>query len=266
MTATSTKKPRAPRKPKAPKLTPEQKEQRRWQKAADRELARAMKKYPLLVSAGLVTLPTPEEKRAKHEAFLAQRELDMAKRERVEVAAVAEARAAFVAIASPEQLAAQPLGCQPFHVPGSAGTPNAVRRPGTSQRRNARQPGATTGRAEVRPMSSAARYCGGRCGSPIGCCRASRWASYLSRNAWPLAIADVACSSRRRPRLPPARDRHHGHLLSVFIRALAKINLHRSPRLVEHPSMALVAPPPWPLRAPSPWRCARLRRPQPAPP
>lgn len=66
------KAPSAPRKPKAPPLTVEQKEQRRWQKAADRELLRAMKKYPLLVSAGLITLPTPEEKRAKHEAFLVQ--------------------------------------------------------------------------------------------------------------------------------------------------------------------------------------------------
>lgn len=112
-----TKKPRAPRKPRAPKappLTPEQKEQRRWQKAADRELARAMKKYPLLVSAGLITLPTPEEKRAKHEAYIVQRELDEAKRDAEEIAKVAEARATFVAIASPEQLAALDASLERF--------------------------------------------------------------------------------------------------------------------------------------------------------
>lgn len=106
MTTTSTKKPRAPRKPKAPKLTPEQKERRRWQKAADRELARNMKKHPLLVSAGLITLPTPEEKRARHETYMAKRDAEERAKEAEEIARVAEARAAFVAIASPEQIAA----------------------------------------------------------------------------------------------------------------------------------------------------------------
>lgn len=100
------KKPRAPRKPKAPKLTDEQKEQRRWQKAAERERDRALKKHPLLVYAGLVKLPTPEEKRARHEAYMAKRELEEQAKEAEEVARVSEARAVFVAIASPEQIAA----------------------------------------------------------------------------------------------------------------------------------------------------------------
>lgn len=110
----ATKKPRATRKPRAPKLTPEQKEQRRWQKAAERELARSMKKYPLLVSAGLITLPTPEEKRARHEAYLAKREVEERAKEAEEIAKVAEARAAFVAVATPEQVAALESGLEVF--------------------------------------------------------------------------------------------------------------------------------------------------------
>lgn len=100
------KKPRTPRKPKAPPLTAEQKEVRRWEKAAEREALRARKKGPLLLAVGLVVLPTPEEKRRRHEAFLVQREVDLQARDAHEVEAAAEARAAFVAVATPEQLAA----------------------------------------------------------------------------------------------------------------------------------------------------------------
>jgi len=100
------KKPRAPRKPKAPPLTAEQKEVRRWEKAAEREALRARKKGPLLLAVGAVVLPSPEEKRRRHEAAKAQQEIDWARKEAEEEANAVEARAAFVAVATPEQLAA----------------------------------------------------------------------------------------------------------------------------------------------------------------
>ena len=117
MTKAAVKKPRAPRKPKPPKappLTPEQKEQVRWQKAADRERARAMKKHPLFVMAGIVVLPTPEEKRARHEAAMAQMEADWAARQAALDAAIVEARNAFVAVASAEQIAAFEAGLKNY--------------------------------------------------------------------------------------------------------------------------------------------------------
>ncbi len=99
------KKPRSPRKPKAPKLTPEQKETRRWERAAERELLRAIKKSPVLVASGLITFPTPAEKRARHEAYLAQRDLDEQRRAAELASAIATARDAFAAEATVEQLA-----------------------------------------------------------------------------------------------------------------------------------------------------------------
>lgn len=94
------------RKPKAPPLTPEEKERRRWERSAERDRERQMKRHPLFVVTGAVKLQTPEERRARHEAGLvlsAQR--DAAEKQR-HAERLAAARDKVVALATPNALAA----------------------------------------------------------------------------------------------------------------------------------------------------------------